>query len=62
MEVLILLNDKDGLKKDELLILEGKKFHNQTDKTKQPDVWLNFYERLKDIRNYHKKYGNVILN
>jgi len=60
-----MINDSDGykcsiislilffrLKKEELSILEGKK---STNPQKAPDVWLNFYDRLKDIKvkNYY---------
>lgn len=24
---------------------------------RNPDIWFNFYERLKEIREYHKKYN-----
>jgi len=53
VESLALINDADGLKKEELAILEGKK---ATNPQKAPDVWLNFYDRLKDIKDYHRKY------
>ena len=53
----MLLNDVDGLKKEELAILGGTKHITGNEKSnKNPDVWQNFYERLKDIREYHKKH------
>jgi splicing factor 3A subunit 3 len=52
-DTLATLNDSDGSKKEELAIIAGQKSVNPQ---KAPDVWLNFYDRLKDIKDYHKKY------
>ena len=55
MDALILINDTDGLKKDELLVLQGKKPVEIEDKN--PDVFKNFYARYKEIKDYNKKYS-----
>jgi len=52
-EALTLFNDADGLKKEELKILDGSLSVNPD---RPPDVWTNFYEKLKGIKEYHKKY------
>lgn len=54
MDALLLLNDSDGLKREELAILAGHKSIS-ADKA-NPDLWQNFYERLKEIKDYHKKH------
>lgn len=52
-DALALIQDTDGLKKEEMAILEGTKSYNPQ---KAPDVWMNFYDKLKDIKDYHKKF------
>jgi len=52
-DTLATINDADGSKKEEMAIIAGQKSINPQ---KAPDVWLNFYDRLKDIKDYHKKY------
>ncbi|CRG96794.1 splicing factor 3A subunit 3, putative [Plasmodium gallinaceum] len=42
-------NDEDNLKKEEMQFIAGK-----TNDEKN-DVWKNYYERIKYIRDYHKK-------
>ncbi|SOV14381.1 splicing factor 3A subunit 3, putative [Plasmodium sp. gorilla clade G2] len=42
-------NDEDKLKKEEMLFLSGKTGEDKN------DVWKNYYERVKYIRDYHKK-------
>ena len=57
VDVLMILNDNDGSKKDEISVLSGTKHHSSnTEKSRQPDVWSNFYDRLRDIKEYHKKF------
>lgn len=57
MDALILLQDFDGARKDELLILEGKK--SVAGAGRIPDVWFNFQQRLKDIKEYYKRHGTT---
>jgi len=54
------LNDSDGLKKDELSIISGQKSINPNNKN--PDIWHNFYEKVKEIKEYHKKFNVANLN
>ncbi|KAL4436431.1 hypothetical protein ABPG74_002997 [Tetrahymena malaccensis] len=56
MDALILLQDFDGVKKEEMAILEGKK--SVSAGSRQPDIWYNFQQRLKDIKEYYKKHQN----
>jgi len=49
-----LINDADGSKKEENDILTGLKSVNNNQK---PDVWVNFYERIREIKEYHKRYN-----
>ncbi|CAD2103121.1 splicing factor 3A subunit 3, putative [Plasmodium vinckei] len=42
-------NDEDDLKKEEMQFISGKT--NEEDN----DVWKNYYERIKYIKDYHKK-------
>ncbi|GAW80310.1 splicing factor 3A subunit 3 [Plasmodium gonderi] len=42
-------NDEDNLKKEEMQFISGKA------KDQKGDVWKNYYERVKYIRDYHKK-------
>lgn len=56
LDTLLLVNDNDKLKRDEILILQGQK-SIQANSTRKPDVWYNFYERLKEIKEYHKKFN-----
>ncbi len=55
MDALILVNDNDGLKRDELLVLQGKKPVDPEEKN--PDVFKNFYARYKEITDYNKKFS-----
>ncbi|CRG99458.1 splicing factor 3A subunit 3, putative [Plasmodium relictum] len=42
-------NDEDNLKKEEMQFIAGKTSDEKN------DVWKNYYERIKYIRDYHKK-------
>ncbi|ETW18656.1 hypothetical protein PFNF135_02680 [Plasmodium falciparum NF135/5.C10] len=42
-------NDEDKLKKEEMLFLSGETGEDKN------DIWKNYYERVKYIRDYHKK-------
>ena len=59
---MVQIKDIDGLKKDEIQILTGQKHYNQLHETsnKQPDIWLNFYDRLKDIKVFALIYPRTI--
>ena len=50
-----MLNDEDSVKTDELAILAGQK-SIVNNPNKPPDVWFNFYEKMRYIREYHKKF------
>ncbi|VTZ68467.1 splicing factor 3A subunit 3, putative [Plasmodium chabaudi chabaudi] len=42
-------NDEDNLKKEEMQFISGKTNEDNN------DVWKNYYERIKYIKDYHKK-------
>eukprot|EP00828_Plagiopyla_frontata_P028987 TRINITY_DN3746_c0_g1_i1.p1 TRINITY_DN3746_c0_g1~~TRINITY_DN3746_c0_g1_i1.p1 ORF type:complete len:517 (+),score=83.63 TRINITY_DN3746_c0_g1_i1:135-1553(+) len=58
MDGLLLLNDSDELKKEEVSIIYGQRhnFITQQNSGKPANIWTNFYDRLKEIRNYHKRF------
>ncbi len=49
------LQDPDGQKREEVEVISGQRPHSALP-DKQPDLWLNFYDRLKDIKDYYKRY------
>ncbi len=66
-ELLDLYYDKDGLKKEEVDVLAGNKnyLHSHLSigsniSTRIPDVWYNFYEKLKEAKNINKQINNEI--
>jgi hypothetical protein len=52
-EVEDLLEDKDGMKKEEVDQLAGVRVG------KPQDVWMNFYDKVKESKDYHRKHGNI---
>lgn len=48
-----ILVDKDGLKKEEIDSLAGVR------QGKPTDLWMNFYDRVKESKDYHRKHGNI---
>ncbi len=67
-ELLDLYEDKDGLKKEEIDILAGNKnflesslsliSNNNYSINRTPDVWLNFYEKVKEVKFINRKISN----
>jgi len=67
-ELLDLYEDKDGLKKEEVDILAGNKnFYDSNlslisnsnyNINRTPDVWLNFYEKVKEVKFINRKILN----
>lgn len=67
-ELLDLYEDKDGLKKEEIDILAGNKnFYDSNlslisnsnyNSNRTPDVWLNFYEKVKEVKFINRKILN----
>mmetsp|Transcript_62554 Transcript_62554/g.72761 ORF Transcript_62554/g.72761 Transcript_62554/m.72761 type:complete len:506 (-) Transcript_62554:135-1652(-) len=55
-EALNLVTDTDGIKKEELAVLAGQKSANPNDPSKEADVWSNFYDKVRDIKDYYKVY------
>ena len=53
-EAIQLHQDPDGIKKEELAVLSGTKSANPNDPSKDADVWSNFYEKVKDIKDYYR--------
>ena len=48
--------DEDSLKKSEVQFLEGEREGDLATGTKSLDVWLNYYEKLNSIKDYHDKF------
>jgi len=67
-ELLDLYEDRDGLKKEEIDILAGNKnFYDSNlslisnsnySSNRTPDVWLNFYEKVKEVKFINRKILN----
>jgi hypothetical protein len=64
-ELLDLYYDKDGLKKEEIDILAGNKNYLQSNlslthsnSNRTPDVWYNFYEKIKEAKIVNKNITN----
>jgi hypothetical protein len=61
-ELLDISYDKEGSKKEEVDILKGDKNYNinsslnTTNRT--PDVWFNFYEKIREAKIFNKKLTN----
>jgi len=70
-EIIDLNSDKDGFKKEEIDILAGNKNYlesnlnllnsgsSQTTQKKAPDVWYNFYQKLREIKLTNKRNLNT---
>jgi len=64
----ILYEDKDNLKKEEIDILAGNKNFSDSsfsllknsnfNANRTPDVWMNFYEKVKEIKFINRKIQN----
>lgn len=56
-EALEIYRDADGLKSDEALFLGGQKRKDASSAASSggTDVWVNFYDKLKEIRSAHKR-------
>lgn len=70
-ELLDLYSDKDGIKKEEIDILAGNKnflesslsvFHNSNAQTRTPDVWHNFYEKIREMKVINKRVSGNEFN
>jgi splicing factor 3A subunit 3 len=44
--------DKDGMRTDDINALAGQR----TDK-KQGDVWTSFYDKIKEVKDYHRRFS-----
>ncbi|CDJ54157.1 splicing factor 3a protein, putative [Eimeria brunetti] len=60
--IIEIYNDKDEARLDETLFLGGKRQQkkgsaaaNSSSSSSSNDIWKNFYDRLKEIRDIHKK-------
>ena len=56
-ELLDIYNDTDGTRKEEIDVFAGNKHVNELS-SKTPDVWNNFYEKVKEIKSINKKTPN----
>ena len=56
-EILEIYNDIDGSRKEEIDVFAGNKHINELS-SKTPDVWNNFYEKVKEIKSFNKKAQN----
>lgn len=72
-ELIGLYEDKEGLYREEMQVLLGKKHFLESSQSllnknissssiqhKKPDIWINFYEKLKEIKHINKR--NVTTN
>ncbi len=67
-ELIDFYEDKEGLKKEEIDILAGNKnFYDSNlsllgngnySSNRTPDVWLNFYEKVKEVKYINRKIFN----
>jgi hypothetical protein len=67
-DLLSLYEDKDNLKKEEIDILAGNKNFSDSsfallknsnfNSNRTPDVWMNFYEKVKEIKFINRKIDN----
>ena len=48
--------DEDSLKKEEIQRLEGFRDDSVSTGNKSLDVWLNFYEKINNAKDYHDKF------
>lgn len=48
------VEDKDGMKKEEVDTLAGARSNKPAG-----DVWMNFYDKIKETKDYHRRFGNV---
>ena len=48
--------DADGLKSSEREFLEGQRKSQDATGNKALDVWINFYEKLSEIKDYHERF------
>jgi splicing factor 3A subunit 3 len=68
-ELLDLYYDKDGLKNEEVDVLQGKKNYSQSQLSlgsnsmngqhRTPDIWHNFYEKIKEAKVVNKKFADM---
>lgn len=55
--VLEVYADKDGLRGEEIAFLAGQSGNKKF--SQNDDVWTNFYDKLKDVKDYHRKNQNI---
>ena len=48
--------DEDQLKKEEIQTLEGVRNDEISTGNKSLDIWLNFYEKINQAKEYHDKF------
>ena len=64
----IIFEDKDNMKKEEIDILAGNKNFSDSsfsllkstnfNSNRTPDVWMNFYEKVKEVKYINRKIQN----
>lgn len=47
------------MRKEEMQVISGLRNINQSDKSRTPSIWFNFYERVKELKDMHKKFTPV---
>jgi len=57
-EILEIYTDSDGTRKEEIDILGGNKNLNPQDITRTPDVWNNYYDKIREIKVLNKNLHN----
>jgi splicing factor 3A subunit 3 len=56
VRALKIYQDEDMLKKEEILMLEGTRDDQLSTGNKSLDVWINFYEKINQTKEYHEKF------
>eukprot|EP00922_Rhytidocystis_sp_ex-Travisia-forbesii_P011922 GHVS01017811.1.p1 GENE.GHVS01017811.1~~GHVS01017811.1.p1 ORF type:complete len:621 (+),score=122.71 GHVS01017811.1:45-1907(+) len=49
--------DEDAVRKEEIAFLAGNP-SDEGDTSNSGDVWTNFYDRVKAVKDYHRKFGS----
>ena len=59
-DILLYLKDEHALMEQEVEMFKGKKKLKEdgsVQKTGKQDPWSNFYSKLKNLKDYHNKFG-----
>ncbi|OMJ96095.1 hypothetical protein SteCoe_268 [Stentor coeruleus] len=56
VQALKIYQDEDHLKREEISFLEGNRTGPSSTGNRSLDVWLNYYEKINSLKDYHEKY------